>query len=143
MRVLLIDNYDSFTHNLAQALMGLGAEVLVHRNDEITPEQARRLEPSHIVISPGPGRPEESGVSLALIRNFTGVVPVLGVCLGHQGIGQVAFVPISLVVGPAFAIAAPLDRASRLRRPSTFEKVPDPSEPPPTKAVIKPAGVSC
>jgi signal peptidase I len=61
----------------------------------------------------------------------------------NEGIGQVAFVPISLVVGPAFAIAAPFDRASRLRRPDTFAKVPDPSEPPPKKAVIKPAGVSC
>ncbi|MEX2218881.1 MAG: aminodeoxychorismate/anthranilate synthase component II [Phycisphaerales bacterium] len=89
MRVLLIDNYDSFTHNLAQAMLAQGAEVLVRRNDEVTPDEARALDPSHLVISPGPGRPEESGISLALIPQFAGAAPVLGVCLGHQAIGQV------------------------------------------------------
>jgi anthranilate synthase/aminodeoxychorismate synthase-like glutamine amidotransferase len=84
MRMLLIDNYDSFTYNLVQAFATLGAEVIVHRNDEITVDEARRLEPTHLVISPGPGRPEDAGVSLAMIGAFAGRVPVLGVCLGHQ-----------------------------------------------------------
>jgi anthranilate synthase component 2/para-aminobenzoate synthetase component 2 len=83
-RILLIDNYDSFTYNLVQAFAANGAEVLVYRNDVIGVEAARALEPSHLVISPGPGRPEDAGISLAMIDAFAGVVPVLGVCLGHQ-----------------------------------------------------------
>jgi anthranilate synthase/aminodeoxychorismate synthase-like glutamine amidotransferase len=83
-RILLIDNYDSFTFNLVQAFAAQGAEVLVHRNDAIGVEGALELEPTHLVISPGPGRPEDAGVSLELIRAFAGRVPVLGVCLGHQ-----------------------------------------------------------
>jgi anthranilate synthase/aminodeoxychorismate synthase-like glutamine amidotransferase len=85
--VLLIDNYDSFTYNLAQYLGELGAELVVRRNDEITLEEARALNPSHIVISPGPGDPNDGGVSLEIIREFAGEKPVLGVCLGHQCIG--------------------------------------------------------
>jgi anthranilate synthase component 2 len=85
--VLLIDNYDSFTYNLAQYLGELGAELVVRRNDEITLEEARALNPSHIVISPGPGDPNDGGVSLDIIREFAGQKPVLGVCLGHQCIG--------------------------------------------------------
>jgi anthranilate synthase/aminodeoxychorismate synthase-like glutamine amidotransferase len=88
-RVLLIDNYDSFTYNLAQAFMSLGAEVIVHRNDEITINQSRNLAPTHIVISPGPGGPQEAGISMDIIRAFAGHVPILGVCLGHQAIGAV------------------------------------------------------
>lgn len=88
-RLLLIDNYDSFTYNLVQGFRGLGAETLVYRNDEITLEQARALEPTHLVISPGPGRPEGAGVSCEMIRAFAGVIPVLGVCLGHQSIVSV------------------------------------------------------
>lgn len=87
MAVLLIDNYDSFTYNLAQYLGELGAELVVRRNDEITLEEARALNPSHIVISPGPGDPNDGGVSLDIIREFAGQKPVLGVCLGHQCIG--------------------------------------------------------
>ncbi|HEX5421593.1 MAG TPA: aminodeoxychorismate/anthranilate synthase component II [Gammaproteobacteria bacterium] len=87
-RLLLIDNYDSFTYNLVQAFLVLGAEVLVYRNDAITAAEARALEPTHLVISPGPGRPEDAGVSLAFIDAFAGRVPLLGVCLGHQCIVQ-------------------------------------------------------
>ena len=85
--ILLIDNYDSFTFNLAQYLGELGAPPTVRRNDEITLDEIERLQPSHIVISPGPGRPEDAGVSVDAIRRFGPTTPVLGVCLGHQGIG--------------------------------------------------------
>ncbi len=88
-RLLLIDNYDSFTYNLVQAFRGLGAETLVYRNDEITLEEAKALAPTHLVISPGPGRPEGAGVSCDMIRAFAGHIPVLGVCLGHQSIVSV------------------------------------------------------
>ena len=84
VRILLIDNYDSFTYNLVQAFAAQGAEVLVYRNDEIEPDRALELGPTHLVISPGPGRPEDAGVSLAMIELFAEKVPMLGVCLGHQ-----------------------------------------------------------
>jgi len=84
VRMLLIDNYDSFTYNLVQAFAAFGADVVVHRNDAITVDQARALEPTHLVISPGPGRPEDAGISLQMIATFAKIVPVLGVCLGHQ-----------------------------------------------------------
>lgn len=84
MRMLLIDNYDSFTYNLVQAFAALGAEVIVHRNDAITVAEAQAIKPTHLVISPGPGRPEDAGVSLQMIAAFAESVPVLGVCLGHQ-----------------------------------------------------------
>jgi len=89
VRLLLIDNYDSFTYNLVQAFMVLGAEVLVHRNDQITIAQARALAPSHLCISPGPGTPYDAGVSMKMIEAFAGTLPVLGVCLGHQSITEV------------------------------------------------------
>lgn len=82
--VLLIDNYDSFTYNLVQAFLVLGAEVDVYRNDQIDVAEALDMKPSHLVISPGPGRPENAGVSRAMIEAFEGRVPILGVCLGHQ-----------------------------------------------------------
>lgn len=85
-RVLLIDNYDSFTYNLVQAFRTLGSEVLVYRNDAIDAEQSLALDPSHLVISPGPGRPEGSGVCLELLDRFVPRIPVLGVCLGHQAL---------------------------------------------------------
>jgi len=88
-RLLLIDNYDSFTYNLVQAFLVLGAEVLVHRNDEITPAAADALEPTHLCISPGPGTPYDAGVSMQMIRHFAGRIPVFGVCLGHQSITEV------------------------------------------------------
>jgi anthranilate synthase/aminodeoxychorismate synthase-like glutamine amidotransferase len=87
--ILLIDNYDSFTYNLAHLFGEQGWEVDVRRNDAITVEEARALAPSHLVISPGPGTPADSGVSRDMIRAFAGVVPVLGVCLGHQAIVEV------------------------------------------------------
>ncbi len=86
--LLMIDNYDSFTFNLVQYFGELGAEVVVHRNDQIGVEEIERLAPERIVISPGPCTPNEAGVSLEVIRHFAGRVPVLGVCLGHQSIGQ-------------------------------------------------------
>jgi anthranilate synthase/aminodeoxychorismate synthase-like glutamine amidotransferase len=89
MTVLLIDNYDSFTYNLAQYLGELGAELVVRRNDAISVENVRELAPSHIVISPGPGDPEDGGISNDLIREFGPTTPLLGVCLGHQCIGYV------------------------------------------------------
>ena len=86
--VLLIDNYDSFTYNLVQYLGELGADVHVHRNDALGVEQIAAWEPSQIVISPGPCTPNEAGISVALIQRFAGKIPILGVCLGHQAIGQ-------------------------------------------------------
>ena len=85
-RLLLVDNYDSFTYNLVQAFLVLGAEVDVRRNDEITVDQALALAPTHLCISPGPGTPRDAGVSMDMIRAFAGRVPVFGVCLGHQAI---------------------------------------------------------
>jgi anthranilate synthase/aminodeoxychorismate synthase-like glutamine amidotransferase len=89
VRLLLIDNYDSFTYNLVQAFLVLGAEVLVHRNDALSVQQALQLAPTHLCISPGPGTPYDAGVSMDMIRAFAGVVPVFGVCLGHQSITEV------------------------------------------------------
>ena len=89
VRMLLIDNYDSFTYNLVQAFAAQGADVIVHRNDEITVDEALALEPTHLVISPGPGNPDDAGVSLDMIAAFEQKIPVLGVCLGHQCIGEV------------------------------------------------------
>ena len=88
MRVLVIDNYDSFTYNLVQYLGELGAEVLVRRNDEVTPEEVAALRPDRIVVSPGPCTPNEAGISVELIEKVGGGTPLLGVCLGHQSIGQ-------------------------------------------------------
>jgi len=85
--ILMIDNYDSFTYNLVQYLMMLGEEVEVFRNDKITLAKIENLAPAKIVISPGPGRPEHAGISCAVIQEFQGKVPILGVCLGHQCIG--------------------------------------------------------
>ena len=87
--LLLIDNYDSFTYNLVQAFLVLGAQVSVYRNDALTPQQALALAPSHLCISPGPGTPYDAGVSMDMIRAFAGRIPVLGVCLGHQAIVEV------------------------------------------------------
>lgn len=86
--ILMIDNYDSFTYNLVQYLGELGAQVEVHRNDQITIEQIEALNPEKIVVSPGPCTPNEAGVSLQVIEHFAGKLPLFGVCLGHQSIGQ-------------------------------------------------------
>jgi anthranilate synthase/aminodeoxychorismate synthase-like glutamine amidotransferase len=89
VRLLLIDNYDSFTYNLVQAFLVLGAQVDVYRNDALTPAEALALNPTHLCISPGPGTPADAGVSMDMITAFAGRIPVLGVCLGHQSIVQV------------------------------------------------------
>jgi anthranilate synthase/aminodeoxychorismate synthase-like glutamine amidotransferase len=85
--LFVIDNYDSFTYNLVQYFGELKAQLKVFRNDAITISQIKKLKPQHIVISPGPGRPEDAGISVELIKEFSGKVPILGVCLGHQAIG--------------------------------------------------------
>ena len=87
--LLVIDNYDSFTYNLVQYFGELGADPQVKRNDAITPDEVEKMKPQKIVISPGPGRPEEAGISRELIRKFGGKIPILGVCLGHQCMGEV------------------------------------------------------
>ena len=87
--LLMIDNYDSFTYNVVQYFAELGADVQVYRNDEITIEQIEKLNPDHLVISPGPCTPNDAGISLEAIRHFAGKLPILGICLGHQSIGQV------------------------------------------------------
>ncbi len=86
--ILVIDNYDSFTYNLVQYLGELGEEIVVYRNDEVTISEIEILNPNHILISPGPCTPNEAGISLELIHNFKGKIPIFGVCLGHQAIGQ-------------------------------------------------------
>jgi anthranilate synthase component 2/para-aminobenzoate synthetase component 2 len=89
VKLLLIDNYDSFTYNLVQAFLVLGAHVHVYRNDAISVSEARELKPTHLCISPGPGTPYDAGISMQMIRAFAGELPVLGVCLGHQSIVEV------------------------------------------------------
>jgi anthranilate synthase/aminodeoxychorismate synthase-like glutamine amidotransferase len=86
--ILLVDNYDSFTYNLVHLFEELGAEVVVRRNDEIDADEAERLAPSHLVVSPGPGRPEASGATVEIVRRLAPTTPTLGVCLGHQAIVQ-------------------------------------------------------
>jgi anthranilate synthase/aminodeoxychorismate synthase-like glutamine amidotransferase len=88
-RIVVVDNYDSFTWNLVQALYGEGREVVVRRNDAVDAESMEELEPTHILISPGPGRPEEAGATCAIVERWSGRVPLLGVCLGHQAIAHV------------------------------------------------------
>jgi anthranilate synthase component 2/para-aminobenzoate synthetase component 2 len=88
-KLLLIDNYDSFTYNLVQAFLVLGADVHVYRNDAISVSEASALKPTHLCVSPGPGTPNDAGISMQMIRAFAGHVPVLGVCLGHQSIVEV------------------------------------------------------
>jgi len=87
--ILIVDNYDSFTYNLVQYLSELGEKLAVYRNDKISIEEIRKIKPAHIVISPGPGRPGEAGISEEVIKEFGPKIPLLGVCLGHQAIGEV------------------------------------------------------
>lgn len=93
-RVVLIDNYDSFTFNLAQALQVLGAEVIAVRNDDLSSSGVEELRPTHLVISPGPGGPEDTGITISAVRRLAGRVPVLGVCLGHQAIAHLYGAPV-------------------------------------------------
>ncbi len=88
MKIILLDNYDSFTYNLVHYIGELGAEVAVHRNDKISVDAIMQMKPDGIVISPGPGNPQESGICLDLIKQASGIIPILGVCLGHQAIGE-------------------------------------------------------
>ena len=123
LRVLLVDNYDSFTYNLYQYLCELGAEVEVARNDQITLADIEAMEPDGIVISPGPSRPENAGVSLAVIRRFGPEVPILGVCLGHQAIGTVYGGEV-VTVEPVHGKKSPVDH----RGHGVFEGLPTPVE---------------
>jgi anthranilate synthase/aminodeoxychorismate synthase-like glutamine amidotransferase len=120
--VLVVDNYDSFTYNLVQAFSSIGVEVTVEYNDDITTEQADRLAPTHLVVSPGPGRPEDAGVSVEMIRHFAGRIPVLGVCLGHQAIG-VAF---GAEVDPALSLMHGKTSQVYHDRKSVFAGMPNP-----------------
>ena len=120
--VLLIDNYDSFTYNLVQALMTLGAEVTVRTNDRVTVDEARELMPSHLMISPGPGRPEDAGVSIDMIESFCGDIPILGVCLGHQALA-VAF---GGSVGSALSLMHGKSSPIYHDRKTIYEGVPNP-----------------
>lgn len=85
--VIIIDNYDSFTQNLVQCIGNLGYKITVARNDEISIEDIRKIHPTHIILSPGPGKPENSGICLEIIKTYSNQIPILGICLGHQGIG--------------------------------------------------------
>ncbi|NIM10756.1 MAG: anthranilate/aminodeoxychorismate synthase component II, partial [Candidatus Aminicenantes bacterium] len=85
--ILLIDNYDSFTYNIYQYLREMNAEVVVKRNNAVTIDEIKEMKPSHIIISPGPGRPENAGITVEVVRAFTGLIPIFGICLGHQAIG--------------------------------------------------------
>ena len=123
-KVLLIDNYDSFTYNLAQYLGELGCGVDVRRNDAVTADEAERLDFTHLVISPGPGHPTQSGVSNAMIGRFAGKRPILGVCLGHQCIGHVFGGKVDLAARMMHGKLSPIHHDGR----SLFREVPNPFE---------------
>ena len=122
--LLLIDNYDSFTYNLAHLFAELGAEVRVFRNDAITPDEAERLAPSHLVISPGPGRPPDAGVSVEVIRRLGPHVPTLGVCLGHQAIVEAFGGEIGEARALLHGKASPVEHDGK----GVFRGLPDPFE---------------
>ena len=122
--ILMIDNYDSFTYNLVQYLATLGAEVKVFRNDKINVGRIRKFAPRKIVISPGPGRPENAGISCAVIKEFAGQIPILGVCLGHQAIG---FVYGGRIVGAKKLMHGKTSFIYHNRR-SIFKGIPNPFE---------------
>ncbi len=123
-RVLVIDNYDSFVYNLVQYLGELGAEPLVHRNDALSVADAVALQPDAVLLSPGPGRPEDAGISCGCVEAFTGVVPLLGVCLGHQAIGHV----FGAAIGPAPTLMHGKTSLVRHTRAGVFAGLPDPLE---------------
>jgi anthranilate synthase/aminodeoxychorismate synthase-like glutamine amidotransferase len=121
-KLILIDNYDSFTFNLAQAFQVLGTEVIVRRNDTIGLEEAEAMQPTHLVISPGPGRPEQAGISMPMIERFKERIPVLGVCLGHQAISLV----FGGTVGPAKALMHGKDSAVYHDESALYAGLPNP-----------------
>jgi len=123
-RVLLIDNYDSFTYNLAQYMAVLGAEVSVRRNDEVGIGGIRRMAPTHLVISPGPGGPGESGISCEAVNSLAGELPILGVCLGHQVIGHVMGGRVARGPFPVHGKTSPVYHDGR----TIFRGVPTPFE---------------
>ena len=120
--ILVIDNYDSFTYNLVQYLGELGADLVVYRNDQISLEEIANIAPEKIVISPGPCTPNEAGISVALVQHFAGKIPILGVCLGHQSIGQ-AFG--GKIVGAPTIMHGKVSEIHH-REQSIFEGLPDP-----------------
>ncbi|MGO9456571.1 MAG: anthranilate synthase component II [Acidimicrobiales bacterium] len=122
VRVLLVDNYDSFTYNLVQELGELGADPVVHRNDAIDVAGIRKEGPDAVIISPGPGRPESAGISLAVVSQLAGEMPILGVCLGHQCIGQA----YGASVVPAPKLMHGKTSPVHHRGTGTFEGLPDP-----------------
>lgn len=121
-QVLMIDNYDSFTYNLVQALLVLGVEVTVRTNDTITIDDAIELGPTHVVVSPGPGRPEAAGISMSLIEAMAGRVPILGVCLGHQALAAVFGAVVAEAQTLMHGKASPVYHDRR----TIFEGVPNP-----------------
>ena len=122
--ILMIDNYDSFTYNLVQYLGELGEELVVKRNDQITVAGVRRLKPKSIVISPGPGSPKDAGISNELIRRFAGQIPILGVCLGHQCIGEVFGGDVVRATRPMHGKISAIHHVQR----GLFAKLPNPFE---------------
>ena len=122
--ILMIDNYDSFTYNLVQYLGELGERLLVKRNDQLTIEDVRRLKPSSIMISPGPGTPADAGISNELIKTFAGRIPMLGVCLGHQCIGEVFGGDVVRAKRPMHGKTSPIFHTQQ----DLFRKIPSPFE---------------
>lgn len=120
--ILIIDNYDSFTYNLVQSVGSLGFSSIVLRNDNLTIPEIQLLEPTHIIISPGPGNPNDSGISLSVIKNFANSIPILGVCLGHQSIGFVYGANITYAPCPMHGKASLVYHNSR----AIFSEIPNP-----------------
>lgn len=120
--ILLVDNYDSFTFNLYQALAGLGAEVVVQRNDSISVDEVLALAPERVVLSPGPGRPAGAGICLDLLAALPGDIPLLGVCLGHQSLVESLGGPLEIDGAPTHGKASPVQHGGR----GLFEGLPSP-----------------
>ncbi len=120
--ILLIDNYDSFVYNLARYVNELGKEQVVYRNDKINCTGVRQLNPSHIILSPGPGTPDQAGISLDVVKHFSGSIPILGVCLGHQAIAQIYGARIERAKQPIHG----MDSCIRHDQDYLFKNLPNP-----------------